>query len=291
MARRKFLCFVHVERAGGTTLKQLLANLFPTYVSLKPWYCWANEPENCFMPAELVVLHRWLPFLAGVGGHTTRSWLDYEGAVGREVFRFTFMRDPIKRYMSHFNYQRIMMGVDWRIEEFLAESRFDNYHTRRYAGHASVERAKRALDEEFDFVGLTDRFDESVLLFRDALGEPQLSVLYERVNALPDAGVLQFEELSTEIQERIRDANALDLELYEYARDRVFPRFVERFDGDLAASVARHQEENRGYRFPWIRRRLASRYQALVRSTVEAVAHTRYDGIPVLTRADTTTTT
>ena len=92
------------------------------------------------------MLRRWLPFIGGIGGHTTRSWLDYEGAVGRDVFRFTFMRDPIARYMSHFNYQRIRMGLDWRIEEFLAESRFDNYHTRRYAGRASLERAKRMHD-------------------------------------------------------------------------------------------------------------------------------------------------
>ncbi len=56
MARRKFLCFVHVERAGGTTLQRLLLNLFPTYLSLKPWYCWANEPENCFVPAELAAV-------------------------------------------------------------------------------------------------------------------------------------------------------------------------------------------------------------------------------------------
>jgi len=274
--RRKFLCFVHIERAGGTTLRELLLHAFPSYLPLKPWYCWANEPENVFHPDELRALLRWFPFLRGVGGHTTRPWLDYAGATGRELLTFTFVREPIARYMSHLNYQRLRAGVPWTLDAFLAEHRFDDYHTRRLAGRADLDAAKRALETQIGFVGLTERFDESLLLFRQALGEPDLDVRYERRNTLDQGELIRFEDLTSDQQERVRAANRLDLALYEHVCSEVYPRQVATYPGDVGAELAAFRHENQAYRYPRLMRRLAGPYLRLMKTVVEPVVHARH---------------
>ena len=277
MSENKFLYCVHVERSGGTTLHRLLQNLFPGYLSLRPWWCWANEPENAVGEEELAALHRWVPGLSGVGGHTTRSWNVNPRLVGQPVMRFTFLRDPIARYMSHFNYQRVRMGVDWTIENFVAEERFANYHTKRYAGRFDLAEAKRVLSEDFEFVGLTDRFDESLLLWRQALGRPDLSVRYERENALREEDVVRFDDLSAVQQRAVEDANALDQELVAHGREQVFSRQENEYPGNLDADVIRFRETNAGFCYPRLRARLRSPWGLAAKNLIEPVLHARHD--------------
>ncbi|GEM_PF-1215593 len=289
MSQSKFVYFVHVERAGGTTLHRILQNMFPRYLALRPWWCWANEPENAVQREELSALCRWLPGLAGVGGHTTRSWnvgprLDShlnrhsnEHLGGREVLRFTFLRDPIARYMSHFNYQRVRMGIPWTIDEFVAEKRFANYHTKRYSGGFDLDEAKRALDEDFDFVGLTDRFDESLLLWRHALGRPDLSVQYERENALKEADLIRFDDLSAKQRLAVEDANALDLELIEYGRETIFAQQHRAYPGDLEQELVILRDANVGFQFPRWRARLMWPLIKVAKELIEPVLHAKHD--------------
>lgn len=277
MPQKKFLYFVHVERAGGTTLHRLIQHTFPTYLPLRPWWCWANEPENSIGAEELSALVRWLPGIAGVGGHTTRPWLDCEHVTRRDVMRFTFLRDPIARYMSHFNYQRVRMDRPWTIDQFLDEERFSNYHTKRFAGRFDLEAAKQALDESFDFVGLTDHFDKSLLLLRQELGQPEISVQYERQNALPEDRLIRFDDLDDAQQNRVRAVNQLDIDLYRHAVEKVFPRFVDRYPGNLSADVERFQEANRTFRYSTTRTRLLSPWIRIAKRIVEPILHARHD--------------
>ena len=114
------LCFIHIERAGGTTLHYVLRNNDPLrYLTLTPWFYEANEPGNWLTADELQWLRRLLPHTRGIGGHPPRSFLDYEAAVGEPLQYFTFLRDPVKRWTSHYNYQREVMGVPWTAEAFL----------------------------------------------------------------------------------------------------------------------------------------------------------------------------
>ncbi len=277
MTDNKFVYFVHVERAGGTTLHRLLQHLFPSYLSLRPWWCWANEPENAVGREELAAFRRWLPGLARVGEYTTRSWNVDRQVGGREVLRMTFLRDPIARYMSHFNYQRVRMGLPWSIDRFVAEERFSNYYTKRYAGRFDVDEAKRVLDEDFEFVGLTDQFDESLLLLRHALARRDLSVQYERENALGEEDVIRFDDLSSVQQRAVEDANRLDLELVEYGRASVFARQVRDYPSDLEADLERFRRENEGFAFPRWRVRLMSPWVKVAKNFVEPVLHAQHD--------------
>ena len=93
----------------------------PAYLSLKPWYFWSNEPNNYLSSSELKRIIKLYPFLSGIGGHTTRTYANYEDVVDKNIKYFTFLRDPIARYMSHFNHQVNKKGIDWTIESFINE--------------------------------------------------------------------------------------------------------------------------------------------------------------------------
>ncbi len=276
MTRKKFLCFIHIERSGGTTLGNLLAREFPRYLSLRPWYCWANEPENVFKPAELRELVRYLPFLQGVGGHTTRPWLDYAAVLGREVCVFTFLRNPVDRYLSQFNYQRVRAGVPWTLEEFLDEGRFSNWQTKRLAGRFHLEAAKDALEQKIDLVGIVERFDESLLLLRQAIGEHARPFYYQRRNELAGPDSVEFDALPAALKDRVQEANDLDLALYDYARKTIFPRQQQAYHGDLARDLEAFQLQNRVGRDLSIAALLARPYRRLAKTLIEPVVHARH---------------
>lgn len=263
-----------MERAGGTTFHKWLQRVFPTYVALQPWHFWTNEPANSISAQELGLLVRAVPGVAGVGGHLVRSYLDYEGAVGRRVLYLTFLRDPVKRYLSHFNYQRNRVGVPWTLEQFLDEPRMCDLQTTRLAGRRDLDAAKRALDHTLGLVGLTDRYDETLLLFRAAMGLPKLDLRYQRRNATrPDEEVVRFDELEPVLQERVLEANALDAELLRHAREVVFPAQLQRYPGDMSADLAQLRASLEGFE---VSRRAEARRKAtygLLTLLVEPAVH------------------
>lgn len=250
------ICFIHIEKAAGTTLHFILRNNHPLgYITITPWNPWTNEPESAFSAHEARVLSRAVLRLWGFGGHTTRSFLGYAESTGKPVQYFTFLRDPIKRYLSHFKYQRQAKGIPWSIQAFLDEKRFDDFQTRRIAGRADLDEAKRALREDFSFVGLMERFDESMVLFKHAMALPEFCIHYEIQNVSEDReralGKKDPEpwKQDPELMERIRAANRLDIELYDYARSEIYPRFVESFGPGLEGAINELTEGNKNFHF------------------------------------------
>lgn len=265
------ICFIHIERAGGTTLDHIVRSNYLSYLTLTP-SLWTNDPATAFTSAELRALVRWLPFTKGFGGHTTRAYLGYEEATRRRVDYFTFLRNPIDRFVSHYIYQVERMGIPWSFDAFLNEPRLANFMTTRIAGAADVGRAKELLEERFAFVGLTERFDESLLLLRSTLGLDALEIRYERQRSVQGA---QCNGAGVELRDdpnirmRIASRNELDSELYAFARDVLYPKYVNRYGPGLAGDLDHFREQNRGFHFSRRRRVTWGLYRKLVYQPLE----------------------
>jgi Galactose-3-O-sulfotransferase len=165
----------------------------------------------------------------------------------------TLLRDPVARVISFYYYilgrtdhyrheELVRSGMS--LEEFVRSSPergIENDQTRMLSGKGAgeldagelgrdaLDEAKRNL-ESFLVVGLTERFDESFILIRRALGWKLPLYVTKNVSAGPKPASATAVEL-------IRERNQLDLELYEHAR-ALFSAAVEQQGESLRHEVA-----------------------------------------------------
>ncbi|HEU0014189.1 MAG TPA: polyhydroxyalkanoic acid system family protein [Longimicrobium sp.] len=223
--------FLHVPKAGGTTLGE--------YV-----YGQAHGPEDhdggllsagvLFIPygffkeADLRVPDYIRPALGradlrAVIGH---FWFGIHEHVGRPWTYVTLLRDPVERVVSLYHYLKLDERMS--LEEFAVAPPFreaDNDQVRRIAGadpetgrctRGMLETAKENLRRHFAVVGVTERFDETLVLLNRRLGWTREVGSWPR-NVNPARRPTHSLPPST--LDALRARNALDAELHRFANE------------------------------------------------------------------------
>jgi hypothetical protein len=199
MPEQDIFFFLHLPRTAGTTLNAVLrANFRPEeIISIYSDEDFRNHAAHSADELRGVRL---------IQGHLLLQGYNPPLMYGRSVRPFTFVRDPVERLVSEYAFQRAWprnhlyaylndRAISFReyIEsrERLLVYRGKNFMTRAISGMDMPERgypakalarAKRNLESVFDFVGVQERFLESLVLLGDVLGLG--SLLHERRNAL-----------------------------------------------------------------------------------------------------------
>ena len=223
--------FLHVPKAGGTTLGEYVYSqcrapedhdegLLNAGVLFVP-YGFFKEPDLQVPEYIRPVLGR--GDLRAVVGH---FWFGLHEHVGRPFTYVTLLRDPVERVVSLYHYLKLDERMS--LEEFAAQPPFreaDNDQVRRVAGadpeiggctRAMLEAARENLRRHFAVVGVTERFDETLVLLNRRLGWTKEVAAYPRnvnparrpTDSLPRAAV-----------DAIRARNALDAELHRFASE------------------------------------------------------------------------
>jgi hypothetical protein len=230
----RILLFLHLPKVGGATLNKIIFENCRSAASgsdekllLFSGVCWFPG-AGFYKPRDLEMYQYILPVLRrpdlrAVVGH---FWYGLHEYVPHRTVYSTMLRDPVERILSLYHHARWKKQVESSLEDFVATPPFrevDNDQTRRICGvepdigqctPAMLEKAKHHLRRDFAVVGLTERFEETVLLLSKALGwtgelaRPRGNVSRNRV---------QREELTASVRDRILERNALDVELYGYA--------------------------------------------------------------------------
>lgn len=268
-----FPIYIHIEKCGGMSLHHALRYAVPGYQVLRPWWFWSNEPESYLSSEELARLILFHPGVSGVGGHTARSYGGYESVVDKPPFYFTFIRNPINRYLSHLNHQVNKMGIAWSVEAFLKETRFNNLMTRRIAGCDDLSLAKSRLKNDFSMVGLFESYEKSLIILSDIMFGVYNGLHYEHRNDSESEAKVKFCDLSPALQAMVINNNALDIELYEWVESEVFPAYINGYSGDLEADLDRFKKENIGFKYnriKWYFLRICKVYSERVS---QALAH------------------
>jgi hypothetical protein len=258
--RPPLLVFIHVPKTAGTTLTTLLrmnepgprtrhgGNVFKGGGGVKHGVKFerllTNESGELDR-ARILTGH----FPLAIREHLPKN---------RPARYFTFLREPADRTLSHyFGIGEKHEGWDGRkklglpplaadatLEDALAGGYLhDNLHTRMLSGlpepfgevdEAMLEQAKHNLREGLAFFGLTERFDESLVLAKQRLG--LRSILYRssgRVNTARPRGA----EIPAELRQTAERCNRYDIELYRYA-EQLFDAAPERHQPDFEIEVA-----------------------------------------------------
>ena len=235
---KPLLLFVHIPKTAGTTLRTVLTMNEPGARS--------RAVGNVFKGGggiSQTVIPRLregkLPDLTKVRlvrGHVplgVRDFYERHLPEGRELRCFTFLREPTERTLSHFfairaegrAYGLVPLGPDSTLDDALAGGYVhDNLQTRMLSGLAEpfgevdddmLERAKRNLTEGLVFFGLTERFDESLVLARQRLGLRTILYRSSRVNT----GRPRGDDIPADLRDAAERCNHYDIALYAYAKE------------------------------------------------------------------------
>ena len=258
--RSKF-CFIHIEKAGGSTIHNWLKYYLPNYLSLAPFFIWTNDQKSEFSKKEFSLLKTFHPFVSGVGGHRLRSFLDYESLFGEDFKYITFLRSPVSRYLSHFQHQNDVMFNRRSLDEFLQEKRFNNFMCVKICGKEDGQLAFNHLKEKFSFIGFVEQFNKSLFILTKILKNKNLLPYYEKRNEGNSENKLSFQTLSKEHQKLILDRNKEDIILYDLA----FKYFANYYDNDYVKpyqSELQTLENNIGqFRYNRLRKHLIRIYK------------------------------
>ena len=113
-------------------------------------------------------MERCYPRLDSINAHPVRIYAGLE-AVVPDIEYVTFLRDPIERTASHYQYDVQVGGVDIPFDEWITHEAVPDRQTRILAGPDASGEDAIALLGRFAFVGRTDRFDESLDQVRDVI--------------------------------------------------------------------------------------------------------------------------
>jgi hypothetical protein len=223
-----FFIFVHIEKAAGTTFNHILRNNLILYVTLNNTLFWTEKYDGIFNACMLQKLLKYFKIINGVGGHTIKGNIDYQKATKKSVTYLTFLRNPIDRYLSHYSFQKNVMNINWTIDKFIENKKFNNFQTKKIAGSENLDLAKKIISERFNFVGLTEQFDVSLKLLKIKFPRHFKDINYERKNVLSRR--VHLEKLPNVAIKKIRNNNLLDIELYKYAYHEIFLPEIKRYE-------------------------------------------------------------
>ncbi|NOX63189.1 MAG: sulfotransferase family protein [Chloroflexi bacterium] len=225
------LAFLHIPKAGGTTIHRIIERNYSKDAIFTIRGMRVQESIEEFLALSPQQLAR----LEIVKGHFCFGLHEF---VQRPMCYFTFLRHPVARVISsyyfilrtpHHTYHDLLVSRNMTLAQFVRQGvskvATDNGQTRILAGwecldavdfgkcdRDMLEQAKINLVTHFDCIGLVEQFNRSLILARRAFHWNRL--LYLKQNTMPRS---VRPSVSDSTRQLIREANRLDMELYDFA--------------------------------------------------------------------------
>jgi len=230
--------FIHIPKTAGTTLRSIFRRSFGAdHCDVKcPTHCRKATP---WLKSENLQWMKTLyPNLSGITGHRVSCFTDLEDTLPNVKY-FTFLRDPQKRFISNFHHHyrgRMEQCTLNSLEKFAADDSRRNMQTKWICGQEDPSHAIDVLKNKIGFVGLTEEFDQSLILLKNYLNEPKLQINYQSRNFSQGKAPLAYQD-DQYIKDLIQDANQADIDVYQYVLEEHFPKQIanygDSFSNDL----------------------------------------------------------
>jgi hypothetical protein len=208
-----FIC-LHIPKTGGTSFNFILENNFGIR------NCHTNQTNrSTFTQADLNFARKCHLPLRSITGH---NLVDPGQLQVANPFYVTILREPIARVISHYQYSVQRGNNKKTFEETVRVSEnLENLQVKLIAGGRDLDKAKRFL-ERCAFVGLTEKFDLSLRVLEN-LSPWKLDLSYQKALVAKDNAVKNAVGRDERMLELAREHNQLDMELYQFAVNEIFP--------------------------------------------------------------------
>jgi len=249
------LIFLHIPKTAGTTLTTVLARQYPQDKTLSIF----DEPLDAPSLQQLPEHQR--EKLQYVRGHVRFGLHEF---LPQPSTYITFLRDPIDRIIStyYFTFRtpshplyELFLSQKIGLGDFVSSGirvMTENGQVRLLAGKAGVETpfgqcnaelldiAKHNIQDKFSLVGLSGRFDESLILLKRQFGWRNVAYISRNVTAnRPQKADVSEQDLAL-----IQEYNQLDLELYRYIQEQ-FQQQIDEQGADFAQELSRFKAANK----------------------------------------------
>jgi len=241
------LAFVHIEKTAGMTMNWVLRRSFGLrHCDVHPW----RKGADCFSAQDYRGIQRLYPKLMSISGHDVKPYSDL-GQICPDVQYYTFFREPLARCASHYQYQVQAMGKKVSFEDWIAIERYRNWQTKKISANGDVATAIDALQKKFFFVGLSERFDESLVILRKRAAHHPFNIFYNPRNVASDNSIKNQLLNDTRTKELLVEANLTDITLYKFVLEELYPRQKREYGETLEADVIAFQGQNRASLLDW----------------------------------------
>jgi hypothetical protein len=219
---RPLIAFVHIQKAAGTTLKFILKNsLGVRHSDVNPV---APPPDRPFDATDLAFVRSTNPWLCSISSHEI---IEPTLHLGAAALPFTMLRDPVSRSLSHYQDKVVRGRQQITFEQFLSDPANRNFQVRKIAGEEDLDKAVRLLRDRYFFVGLTERFAESIRVLQ-ALCPYPLDIRCRPQNVAADRSISQAVESEPGAIDRLNETNQLDQRLWDYVSGELLPSLAEK---------------------------------------------------------------
>ena len=215
---RPILGFVHIPKTAGSSIKFVLRNSsLWRHCDLQPL-----ERYDTFKEADFRFMRKFFFFgIHSISGHSLNPLKSPDDSVQF----FTMVREPLQRCLSHYQHVKRAhqrRGKDITFEKFLQFKPMHNHQVQHIAKCQDLDKALEEISSRYLFVGLSERFAESLLVL-ERLSPYRLDIRFKHMHVAKDNTAKQ-EVLDNPVLCRLlEESNRLDLELYSFVRDRLYP--------------------------------------------------------------------
>lgn len=230
------LIFIHIPKTGGSTLQGIINRQYKATEII--------NVKNSRVADEFMKLPSSTKEKATVlKGHMAFGY--HEAFVNpNQVSYITMLREPISRIISNYYFilkqknhhtHKALIENNYSLKDYVSSGVIANTENAQvrllsnniYAPHGTctpdmLAQAKENLAQKFSVIGINEYFDESILLMQRNLNWK--SPFYSRAN-ITGHGV-KANDLDAETLKIITDYNALDIELYNWAKEKLLHQII-----------------------------------------------------------------
>lgn len=215
------IIFLHVSKAAGTTMHGILNQQYSKNQTLR---FNGIESRNELLNLPISQLSQ-LKLIRGHFAFGIHQFLDFPCTY------FTILRNPVARFISHYHYIHRSPDVPRHREiskmtlmDFVTYegSSFGNLQTRMLFGlsdspgdshHEILDTVKQNIQSYFPVIGLTEYFDETLVLLRHQFGWGLPVYINQNITNYPHR---KDSKIDSKILDLIEESNQLDIELYNW---------------------------------------------------------------------------